>query len=127
MKKKFDKQEALELYLYAYQKTPQEDGFTCMGLYRCQRAYLYAKSEQAIKSYKLSQNIIRFSPLVILPMCFLCSIIAIAGVIKYQYFHPVVIFSASGMVFLLVATCILGIIAYKAEKRCSNQCLFLNY
>jgi hypothetical protein len=51
--------EAIALFIKQYGKTPKESGFPVIGIYERQSGFLYAASEEAIKSYKTEQNIIR--------------------------------------------------------------------
>jgi hypothetical protein len=51
--------EAINLFERNYGKTPKEAGFSVIGIYERQHAFLYATTEEVIKAYKTEQNIIR--------------------------------------------------------------------
>jgi len=51
--------EAIELFKYAYGKTPKEAGFPVISIYEKQKVLLYAKSQEVIEAYKVQQNILR--------------------------------------------------------------------
>ena len=52
--------EAINLFEKNYGKTPKEAGFSVIGIYERQHAFLYADTEEVIKAYKTHQNIIRW-------------------------------------------------------------------
>ena len=51
--------EAIALFKKQYGKTPKEAGFSVIGIYARQHAFLYATTEEVIKAYKTHQNIVR--------------------------------------------------------------------
>lgn len=122
--------EAINLYKKKCGKTPEEDKFTVVGIYKKQRAFLYATSEEVIKAYKTQQNIIRrmimwyFWPV---PFLFIGMLI---GFLKETDFtHPLFVVCA----ILFVGWAILGFIYMaKASKtirivKFGENITYLNY
>lgn len=59
MDKKREK-EAIDLFIASVGKEPKTYGYNAIDIYEKQRAYIYAKDEKTLKTFKSSQNIIRW-------------------------------------------------------------------
>ena len=83
---------AKELFELRYGKTPEEYGYPAIDVYKKQRAYLYAESEEAAAAYKKGQNIIRWVLVWYLWPVIAAVVVSFIGMLKFQaILHPVVL------------------------------------
>ena len=122
--------EAIALVKKQYGKTPKEAGFPVIGIYKRQSAFLYAASEEAIKSYKTHQNIVRgvifwgIGPLVLIMINYL------DAVERYQdMFHWRCVISYVFLAVWLVVVVTLYIKVLKLGKKfkLGENIIYLNY
>ena len=122
--------EAINLYKERCGKTPEEDKFTVVGIYKKQRAFLYATSEEVIKAYKTQQNIVRWIiTWYFWPAPFLFIGMLIGFLKKTDFTHPLFIVCA----ILFAGWAILGFVFItKASKtiriiKFGENITYLNY
>ena len=122
--------EAIALFKKQYGKTPKESGFPVIGIYERQSAFLYAASEEAIKSYKIEQNIIRGTMFWALwPLILVMINYANAAVWYHDVFHWRCVVSYVFLVVWLVVVVTLYIKVLKLGKnfKLGKNITYLNY
>ena len=122
--------EAIALFKKQYGKTPKESGFPVIGIYERQSAFLYAASEEAIKSYKTEQNIIRGTMFWALwPLILVMINYANAAVWYHDVFHWRCVISYVFLAVWLVVVVTLYIKVLKLGKKfkLGENIIYLNY
>ena len=122
--------EAIALFKKQYGKTPKEAGFPVIGIYKRQSAFLYADSEETIKSYKTEQNIIRGTMFWALwPLILVMINYANAAVWYHDVFHWRCVISYVFLVVWLVVVVTLYIKVLKLGKKfkLGENIIYLNY
>ena len=122
--------EAIALFKKQYGKTPKEAGFPVIGIYERQSAFLYAASEEAIKSYKTEQNIIRGTMFwALCPLILMMINYANAAVLYHDVFHWRCVISYVFLAVWLVVVVTLYIKVLKLGKnfKLGKNITYLNY
>jgi len=122
--------EAIALFKKQYGKTPKESGFPVIGTYERQSAFLYAASEEAIKSYKTEQNIIRGTMFwALLPLSLVMINYANAAAWYHDVFHWRCVVTYVFLPVWLVVVVTLYIKALKLGKnfKLGKNIIYLNY
>ena len=130
MDKKREK-EAIDLFIASVGKEPKTYGYNAIDIYEKQRAYIYAKDEKTLKTFKSSQNIIRWIMLWGLWPLILClCIIFFYGIPRVETIEDLqkplimasIVFFAAWTI-LLLSLCIR---AYILEKQ-AKSAYWINY
>ena len=119
---------AKELFELRYGKTPEEYGYPVIDVYKKQRVYLYAESEEAAAAYKKGQNIIRWVLVWYWWPVIAAVVVSFIGILKFQaILHPVVLIP---MIFIAVWFALFMFLWYKlrcVEKIHKGRVIWLDY
>ena len=122
--------EAIALFKKQDGKTPKESGFPVIGIYKRQSAFLYAASEEAIKSYKTHQNIVRgvifwgIAPLVLIMINYL------DAMKRYQemfHWRCVVSYVFLAVWLVVVVTLYIKVLKLSKNFKLGKNITYLNY
>lgn len=121
-------EEAIALFQKQFGKTPDESGYSVIDVYQKQHAYLFGKTEDAVKAYKTCQNILRWLMCFYLWPFLIFYIAFFYGLFQFNEFsHPLV----AGTLFLgmcwIVLFLVLGYKVFQADKRQKGNVIWLNY
>ncbi|MBQ8480998.1 MAG: hypothetical protein IJ532_00490 [Alphaproteobacteria bacterium] len=122
--------EAINLFKEKYGKTPKELGFSVIGVYEKQHAFLYADSENVIAAYKTHQNIIRWQ---ISWYIWLLVPVMLNYFDTFFRYQDVTHWRCLTTYIFLAVWCVLGIVQWVRVKRfdrlikLGNNITYLNY
>lgn len=122
--------EAINLFEKNYGKTPKEAGFSVIGIYERQHAFLYAASEEAIDSYKTEQNIIRGTMFWGLWPLILVMINYLKAVLRYQdmlHWRCVISYVFLAVWLVVVVTLYIKVLKLGKKFKLGENIIYLNY
>ena len=122
-------EEAVSLFEQQYGVKPENTDFRVIDIYTKQRAYLYGTSQEMIKAYKTSQNIIRwlmryylwpvFADVVLLFFCLLKYNVSI----DHLFFRALIGFGVAWVLLCFV----LAYLVVRNGKKSKDTVVWINY
>ena len=126
------KQQAIDLFVTKYCKTPKEYGVPVVDIFKPQRAFIYAPSDDVAKAYKTSQSILRW--LMIWGLWPLGLDFILFGAYVFPrvssidiIFAPITLCLIAFFVLWSVALFCLSVYGYFLGSKSENRVYFINY
>ena len=122
-------EEAVSLFEQQYGVKPENTDFRVIDIYTKQRAYLYGTSQEMIKAYKTSQNIIRWLMRYYLWPVFADIVLLFICLIKYNIsidMLPCRILIGFGVAWVVLFF-VLWYIVIRDDKKSKHTVVWINY
>ena len=123
------KEEAIVLFERKYGTKPQNTDFSVIDIYKKQRVYLYGTSQEAIKAYMTSQNIIRWLMLYYLWPVLADVVLLFICLLKYNInidMLPCRILIGFGVAWVVLFF-VLWCIVIRDDKKSKDTVVWINY